>query len=117
MTISTGRWRFIFWTSLIAILFLALMPAGPEMPTTGWDKLNHLLAFAVLAVLGRRGYPGRKPAVFIGLLFYAGLIEVLQSFTPYRFAEWADLFADGLGLIIGWGLDGLFRKLIPQAAR
>jgi VanZ family protein len=35
------------------------------------------------------------------LLAYGGLIEVLQSFTPNRYAEIGDLFADGVGLAIG----------------
>ena len=40
-----------------------------------------------------------------GLLTYGGMIEVLQSFTPDRMAEWADLLADTLGLALGWGGD------------
>jgi VanZ family protein len=39
--------------------------------------------------------------VLAALLAYGGLIEILQSLTPYRSAEWADLLADGLGLAIG----------------
>lgn len=51
-----------------------------------------------------------------GLLLYGGLIEVLQSFTPYRVAEWGDIIADGLGVIIGFGLD-LFSRKIAQMSR
>lgn len=107
---ANGRWNFIFWTCLLLVLLLSLMPTVPDMPTTGWDKTNHLLAFALLSILGCKAYPGHSAAVFLGLLLYGGLIELLQSFTPYRFAEWADLMADGLGLITGFMLDGLFRK-------
>jgi len=107
---ASGRWNFIFWACLMTVLFLSLMPPEPSMPTTGWDKTNHLLAFAVLFILGRQAYPGRNAAVLLGLLFYGGLIEVLQSFTPDHFAELGDLIADGLGLIIGWGLVVLFGK-------
>lgn len=93
-----------FWTCGAAILVLALMPTVPEMPTTGWDKSNHVLAFAVLAVLGCRAYPKRIIMVLAGAVLYGGLIEVLQSFTDYRSAEWLDLFADAIGVITGRAL-------------
>jgi VanZ family protein len=102
--------RLIFWTSLVLVLVLSLMPSVPHMPTTGWDKTNHLLTFAFLAFLGHTAYPGRNAAILLGLLLYGGLIEILQSFTPSHFSEWADWIADGLGLVIGWGLEGAFHK-------
>ena len=89
---------------MVAVLVLALMPTVPELPSTGWDKSNHVLAFAVLALLGLRAYPPRVAAVMLGLLAYGGLIEVLQSFTTYRLAEWADLLADAIGILTGSAL-------------
>ncbi|NDP38896.1 MAG: VanZ family protein [Rhodoferax sp.] len=83
---------------------LALMPTVRQMPSTGWDKGNHLLAFTVLAVLGLRAYPVHTVAVLSGLLVFGGLIELLQSLTPDRMAEWADWLADSLGLLLGWGI-------------
>ena len=88
----------------LAVLVLALMPVPPALSATGLDKTNHLLAFAVLMVLGCCAFPGRKMAVPLGLLAFGALIEVLQSFTSYRFAEWGDLLADGVGVAVGWAL-------------
>ena len=101
---ARSRWMLMFWTCGLAILVLALMPVVPEMPTTGWDKSNHALAFAVLTVLGCRAYPKRIALVLVGAVLYGGLIEVLQSFTGYRSAEWLDLFADAIGVILGRAL-------------
>ncbi|RYF55505.1 MAG: VanZ family protein [Comamonadaceae bacterium] len=81
---------------------MALMPPRVPMPSTGWDKVNHVLAFAVLALLGCRSYPRRAALVLSGLLAYGGAIELLQAFTGYRAAEWLDLAADGAGLSFGW---------------
>ena len=64
--------------------------------------MNHALAFAVLAVLGRWSYPRSTAAVLLSLLAYGGLIEALQSLTPHRSAEWGDLLADGIGLALAW---------------
>lgn len=99
-----AAWRFAFWACMFVVMVLALMPSVPHMPTTGWDKSNHLLAFTVLTLLGCWAYPGRTMAMLLGLLACGGLIEALQSLTPDRFAEWQDLLADGLGLLLGWGL-------------
>lgn len=71
------------------------------MPPAGWDKLNHLLVFAGLAVLGCRAYAGRAVLVLAGLLAYGGAIELLQALTGYRTAEWLDLAADGAGASCG----------------
>lgn len=93
--------RMAFWACAIAVLVLSLAPVTTPMPSTGWDKTNHLLAFSTLAFLGRGAFPGRMVAVLGALLAYGGLIEVLQSFTPDRAAEWADLLADAIGLLLG----------------
>ena len=102
-----------FLVCLTGVLVLSLVPTTPPALTTGWDKTNHLLGFAVLGLLGCRSYPGHAAAVLLALLAYGGLIEVLQSLTPYRLAEWADLLADALGLLLGAVLARLFMRKPP----
>jgi VanZ family protein len=94
--------RLAFWNCAALVLALALVPAQMPLPSTGWDKTNHLLAFGALAVLGLRSYPDRPAVLLLSLLAYGALIEGLQSFTPDRFPEWGDLFADGVGLALGY---------------
>lgn len=95
-------WVWAFGVALLAVLVLSLLPTSPYAPSTGWDKTNHVLAFSVLAYLGCRAFPTQVMVVLIGLLVYGGLIEILQSYTPHRVGDWYDVFADGLGLPIGW---------------
>ncbi len=104
-------WKSAFWICAAAVLVLSLAPTAPELPTTGWDKSNHFLGFITLAVLGLQGYPKRSMALFLGLLFFGGLIEILQSFTTYRLAEWADWLADGVGVMAGYALNLTRRRL------
>ena len=105
-------WRLAFGAYVLAVLVLALMPIDMVMPSTGWDKSNHLLAFSVLTLLGLRAYPGRTMSLLAGLLTYGVLVEVLQSFTPNRSADWQDVVADSVGLVLGWALQllGLFLR-------
>jgi VanZ family protein len=107
-------WRGTFWACAFAILVLSLMPPVPQMPTTGWDKSNHMVGFALLMLLGRWAYPGRTAFLVCGLLAYGAFIELLQSLTPSRFAEWQDLLADGLGLIAGWALGQMMAWLLAR---
>lgn len=93
-------WRGALALCMLAILVLSLLPPS-GLPTTGWDKSNHVLAFAVLALLSHGAWPGRTVIALTGLFAYGGLIEVLQSFTPDRSADFTDLIADAIGLASG----------------
>ena len=104
MDLKFSIWRWAFFTCALAVLVLALIPSPPPMITTGWDKSNHLLAFAVMAWLGCKAFPQRVAYTLLALLAYGALIEILQSLTPTRSAEWLDLFADSLGIVVGWGV-------------
>jgi len=102
MAVRAQFLRWSFWVTALIVGVLSLAPVLPkEIPSTGWDKTNHLVAYAALALLGRAAYRRQLLAVLAGLFAYGGLIEVLQSFTPTRMAEWADLLADALGLGLG----------------
>src|SRR5665647_1028173 len=97
-------WLWAFVICALVVLVLALLPSPPPVLTNGWDKSNHLLAFAVMAWLGCKAFPQRVANTLLSLLAYGALIEILQSFAPTRSAEWLDLFADGLGILLGWGV-------------
>lgn len=94
--------RALFPLLLALITLLALWPQTEILPSTGWDKANHALAFATLMAIWSAGWP-RARLVFglAGLLAHGGLIELLQTQLPPRSGEWADLAADAVGLAIG----------------
>lgn len=111
MSMRFSVWLWAFFACALAMMALALMPSPPPMITTGWDKSNHLLAFAVMAWLGCKVFPQRLAILLPGLLAYGALIEILQSFTPNRSAEWLDLSADCLGILLGWMLIRLLANI------
>ena len=104
--------RIGWWCLLAASIVVALWPRTPPAMDLGWDKANHLVAFAGLTVLGCWTQPWRRATVALVMIGHGGLIEVLQGFTTYRSAEWADLLADALG--VGLGL--LFTLAIARGA-
>jgi VanZ family protein len=105
----------MFWLCFVAVNTLALSPA-PYLPPLEifdwWDKAQHAIAFGALAVLAVLAYPGVSK-VRIGLLLIAHgvLIEVLQYFTGYRFGDWQDAVADGVGVLVGLVLMAALMRL------
>lgn len=109
-------WRVLLALLLAAITWLALAPAPPKVASTGWDKANHALAFAALAFVGVWALwqrPRQWLLLCVALLAYGGFIEIAQSFTPTREADWHDVVADGvgitLGLLVAWPIAWLGR--------
>jgi VanZ family protein len=106
-------WRLLLALLLLVISWLAFLPEAPTPDFEGADKINHLLAFATLAVVaGLALAPGWLNAgwVALGLLCYGGFIEVVQTYLPPRVGDWADLLADGIGMAAGLLLLALLRR-------
>ncbi len=101
--------RWAFWSCALVVLVLSLMPGEKiPLPTTGWDKADHLLAYAAMAALGCLAWPGRILAVLVSLLVFGIVIEGLQAMTGYRSAEvndvWAEVIGLGIGAGVAWGV-------------
>jgi VanZ family protein len=101
---TTRTWRVLLMLFIVVVTWLALTPRAPAAVDFGWDKANHVLAFAALAFAAHLGYPAPPAARVLGptaLLAFGGLIEILQSLVPERSGEWLDLLADGVGIVCG----------------
>lgn len=105
----------LFWAGLIPLKSLP----GPDFEFS--DKVWHAAAFGGLAGLATRAFKhwGRgarlaardSALLVVGL---GGLLEVLQSFTPYRSADWADFAADSLGVVLAYGVVRMLEVAAPQ---
>lgn len=84
-----------FWAASLFALVMALLPHPPQIVEAS-DKVQHMLAFAVLAGLAALAWPRRLLAVGAGLLAFGGLIELLQLIPGlHRNGDVADWAADG----------------------
>ncbi len=107
-------WRALLVVLLVAITWLALVPNPPKAVSTGWDKSNHLLAFASLAftcVWALWPRPRQWWLIVVALVAYGIGIEIAQSFVPPRSADAFDVLADsigiGIGLLIAWPITAI----------
>jgi VanZ family protein len=108
-TLSPRVWQAITIMTAMAVLALALSPAPPRALDSGWDKANHVLAFATLGMMANLAWSSAWR--WVALLGYGALIEVLQGWTPTRQASWTDVGADALGLALAAVLGFLFSRL------
>lgn len=71
--------RYLFWAALLFTLVMALLPLPPQEPGQSYDKVQHILAFVALTVMGRAAYL-RSPwsPLLIGLAIFGALIEFAQ---------------------------------------
>ena len=90
---------------LVFGLFSALSPVQSLVPLDMNDKVIHALGFLCFMLWFGGVFQARfAPALVVGLASYGILIEVLQSFTPTRQAEFLDVVADLAGILLGWAL-------------
>ena len=115
--LSQRRALVVFVGVLVAVSYLALTPTPPKAADLGWDKLNHFSAFGTLTVLGGLAWGRTQWRVALGLLAYGGLIELLQTQVPGRAADWADLLADGIGIVLGLAVLAALRRLNARRTR
>jgi VanZ family protein len=103
----------IGWALFILIICNMRMgdiTGDPKMFFPGFDKLTHTGLFFVQTVLvlfallkqNQKLSIGALAMVILLMTFFGGLIEVLQwKVFTYRGGEWADLFADVVGIGMG----------------
>jgi VanZ family protein len=117
------------WQAAI-VLLVAVIVAGGLLPTPGltaapgFDKLEHFVAYFVLVLLGSGIVPPERLRVVAARAFALGLvIEALQGLvTTTRTADWADVLANGAGVLVAWfiaagGRAGWARRVDDWLAR
>lgn len=98
-------WLAVGFVLLALGLASALSPLSSRIPVTLNDKLLHAGGFLFFMLwFGGIYHARRLPYVVVALSAYGLLIELLQSFTPTRQAEFLDLIADVLGVLLGWAV-------------
>ena len=98
----------IYWL----ILIIATSLPAPDLPSIGFnDKVNHFLAYFVLAVLLNLTFVFQRKfrflfdkaaiATILLCMIYGAIDELHQIYIPGRFAEILDWVADSTGAICG----------------
>ncbi|OBS31679.1 MULTISPECIES: hypothetical protein [Tepidimonas] len=118
----SARWglaRLAFAAALLAVTVLSLLPPRhlPQVAVDVWDKAQHALAYAGLALLAWAGWP-RAPwaVVAAALLAHGAAVELAQQASGWRQGDPLDWLADAVGVGMGWGLCIAWLRQRPGAA-
>ena len=101
-------WLALWWLAVVLVFAACLVPARdlPSVPR-GFDKVEHFLAFFLLAASAVQLYATRRALwrAALGLLALGVAIELAQfAFTRSRSMDPADVLADALGVAAGFSI-------------
>ena len=90
----------IFWAAILFTFVMAVMPHPPRLPGEPSDKVQHIIAFATLGLLGALAFPTRSIArLAIWLSLFGALIELVQAIPVlHRDSDILDWLADTLAV-------------------
>ena len=115
MSLIQYSFRLILAISIVVISILSIQHLEVEPSVNLNDKLLHFSCFLYLTIiswLSRIIY--KELWLYVIVLGYGILIEIVQIYIPYRSFEFLDIFADFLGILVGSYLINLLKDLYPN---
>jgi VanZ family protein len=97
LTDPPGLSRLAFWLAAAFAGVMAVLPQPPYTPTREFgDKIEHIVAFAVLTMLAHLGFGVQRwRSIVIGLALFGAAIEVVQAVPVlHRDSDVIDWVAD-----------------------
>jgi VanZ family protein len=107
----------LFLVSLIVVFIgitaLSLLPPKSIEKIGEHDKINHLIAYAVLSLnVGLVAKRIKTYLLYLPLFIgYGLLLEYLQGFVPGRQPSWLDALANASGVVIGLIIFWIYSRL------
>lgn len=92
------------WLLAVAIVWLSLTPAPPHIDIEQGDKLGHFIGYGTLMLWFCLLYARPSARIAYAVLWIAmGIaLEFAQGQLGYRTYEVYDMYANALGVLIGW---------------
>ena len=89
------------WAWAAAIVWLSLTPSPPQLDVSYGDKLGHFAAYGLLMFWFARLYRNRI-AYAAGFIAMGVGLEFAQGALGYRTYEVFDMYANTIGVLMGW---------------
>ena len=108
------------WAIAATIVWLSLTPAAPpQIDLDQGDKLGHLVAYASLMLWFCLLYTHRASRIAYALLWIGmGIgLEFAQQQLDYRTYDIYDMYANSLGVLIGWALSFAIPMRVAEKLR
>ena len=102
MQLILYSFRFILGISIILISFFSIQEIEVESSVNFSDKLIHFSCFLYLTIITWLSRIINKELwLYVIVLAYGIMIEIVQMYIPYRSFEFLDIFADFVGILAG----------------
>jgi VanZ family protein len=101
------------WAWAAAIVWLSLTPSPPKVDFQESDKVGHFLAYGLLMLWFGFLYArtGTRLAYAAGFIAMGVGLEFIQGALGYRTYEVFDMYANALGVLLGWAAVLFLRKM------
>lgn len=106
--------RLVFWAAAAFAFAMAANPHPPHFEGEPGDKVEHMAAFATLALLAAMAWPGRRLAwIALGLSYFGAIIEIVQAIPAlHRDCDIMDWVADTVAASVVLALVWLARRAL-----
>lgn len=88
--------KLLFWAAVLFAFVMAVLPHPPTLPEEPNDKVQHIIAFTTMTLLGSWAYSASVPwKLLVRLSLFGAAIEVVQAIPIlHRDSEFLDWVAD-----------------------
>ena len=115
MQLIQYSFRLILVISILLISILSIQEIEPEYSVNYNDKLLHFFCFLYLTTICWLSRIVHKDLwLYVIVLAYGILIEIVQIYIPYRSFEFLDIFADFIGISAGIFFINFLKYLHPN---
>ncbi len=114
LTIQSS-FRIILVISISLVTIFSIQEVTIESSFNFLDEALHFLCFSYLTLITWFSRILNKDLhVYVIVLAYGILIEIVQRFIPYRSFEYLDIFADFVGIIAGFIIIKILKNFYPK---
>ena len=94
--------RALFWAAAAFAFVMAVLPHPPRIPGEPNDKIQHIIAFTTLSLVGSWSYPATAPWKLLARLsLFGAVIEIIQMIPALnRDADVVDWLADTAAVVV-----------------
>ncbi len=115
MQIIQLSFRILLAVSISIVTIFSIQAVNIESSVSYLDKVLHFLCFSYLTLITWLSRILNKDLhVYVIVLAYGILMEIVQRFLPHRSFEYLDIFADFVGIIAGLIIIKILKNFYPK---
>jgi glycopeptide antibiotics resistance protein len=97
-----------------AVVWLSVTPAPPKVDFAQSDKLGHFIAYGALMLWFAQLYRGTTRLLYAAGFIAMGIgLEFVQGALGYRTFDTLDMYANALGVLLGWAIALVLPRVLP----